>query len=441
MFILKNKTLRYQINSRIFVLSIGIFLIGGSMTILQAKRAVQVEMQSSIQLAEQLISFNLSQTNVRNDWLAQLNTLKETRHLQIQLKEPSGNMLTISQRTIMQTQESPPKWFVNLVDCSPIQIERTLITSKGEALILLINANPLNEISEVWEESSIFFELLFLLVVSVFVVIQLVFKRVLKTISEIVQGLQRVELGNFQQPLPDFFNIEMNQIALAINQLTQKLHTAQQENHALTQHNLAIQEQERRHLAQELHDELGQSLTAIKVMSVAIARVEKSQNLLIQQSSLSIIQICDRLMGVVRSMMQQLHPLVLSELGLKAALDDLISHWQTRYAFLKIMLNCSVEIEMLPENICIHVFRIVQECLTNIVRHADATQVLIDLRFDKHHFFVLEVVDNGQGCEMQNIKKGFGLLSMRERIRSLNGEFSIETALHNGMKISVKIPL
>ena len=76
-------------------------------------------------------------------------------------------------------------------------------------------------------------------------------------------------------------------------------------------------------LPQELHDELGQSLTAIKVITVAISRAE-SENVIIKQSTDSIIQISDHLMRVVRSMMQQLHPLILTELGLKAALDDLI---------------------------------------------------------------------------------------------------------------------
>jgi two-component system sensor histidine kinase UhpB len=438
---LKNKTLRYQINCRIFILSIGIFLIGGAMTIWQAKRAVEAEMQSSIHLAVQLISFNLSQTNARNDWLAQLNALKETRHLQIQLKEPSGNVQTISQSKATQVQENPPKWFVNLVGSTPIQIERTLITNKGEALILLINANPLNEISEVWQESSSFFGLLFLLILSIFAVIQLVFNRVLKAIFEIVQGLQRVELGNFRQPLPNFFSVEINQIANAINQLTQKLNTTQQENRALTQTQHAIQEQERQHLAQELHDELGQSLTAIKVMTVAISRTDKSKTFLIQQSTESIVQICDHLMSVVRSMMQQLHPLILTELGLKAALEDLISNWQMRHAPLKITFNFDKNCEMLPETIRIHIFRIVQECLTNIIRHANATQVWLNLTFNENNFLMLQISDNGQGCEMQNIKKGFGLLSMRERIRSLDGEFLIETTPTFGMKIIVRIPL
>ena len=126
---------------------------------------------------------------------------------------------------------------------------------------------------------------------------------------------------------------------------------------------------------------------------------------------------------------------------MKAALEDLISHWQTRHAPLKITFDCDSGCESLPENINIHIFRMVQECLTNILRHAKATQVLIGLTLYENDFLTLKISDNGQGCEMQNIKKGFGLLSMRQRIRSLDGEFLIETAPQNGMKITVKIPL
>ncbi|MFI3123347.1 MAG: LapD/MoxY N-terminal periplasmic domain-containing protein [Methylococcales bacterium] len=167
---MKKTTLRYQINIRILFLACCIFIIGGTITLWQAKRAVQDEMNSSIHLAVQLIAFNLTQTNARTEWLAQLNALKETRHLRIQLKEPSGNVLNVSQSTIPKIHSNPPKWFVNLVASSPIKIERALITDDGQQLIVSIEANPLNEIREVWQESLAFFGLLFLMIVSIFIV-------------------------------------------------------------------------------------------------------------------------------------------------------------------------------------------------------------------------------------------------------------------------------
>jgi two-component system sensor histidine kinase UhpB len=436
------KSLRYQLNIRILFLSCCVLLIGILVTLWQAKRAVQDEMQSSIHLAEQLIVFNLSQRNLDVEWLTQLNTLKETRHLHIQLQEPSGEALNVSPPPTMQNSVSePPHWFVNLVASSPMKIERTVITGDGQQFIVSIEANPLNELSEIWQESVAFFSLLLSLISLIFLAIHIVFSRMFKEIVVIVRGVEGIGGGDYQHFLPDFSSEEINCIAKAINQLIEKLNFSQAENRALTQHNLTIQEQERQHLAQELHDELGQSLTAIKVMTSATARVGIPQNPLIKQSTDAVIETCNHLMLVVRLMMQQLHPLILTELGLKAALEDLISHWQMRYMNLKIAFNCDEDIETLPENICIHIFRIVQECLTNTVRHANATQVFIDLTLAEDNFLTLRVSDNGKGCEMQNIKKGFGLLSMRERIRSLDGEFLIETTPTCGMKINVKIPL
>jgi len=438
---MKTNTLRHQINTRILFLACCIFIIGGTVTLWQAKRAVQQEMQSSIHLAEQLITFHLSQSNLRTEWLTQLNALKETRHLRIQLKDSAGKVLNVPPIQITPILETPPRWFVNLVTSSPIQIERAFLTNDGQQLIVSIEANPLNEISEVWAESLAFFGLFFLLIALIFWVIHVVFNRVLKAILVIVQGLERVELGDYQTRLPTFSSDEMNQIARATNQLIEKLNASQHENRALTQHNLAIQEDERQHLAQELHDELGQSLTAIKVMAVTIARVENSQNTIIKQSTDAIVHVCDHLMSVVRSMMQQLHPLILTELGLKAALDDLISHWQTRHSHTFMTFHCDNNLEFLPETVSIHIFRMVQECLTNIVRHANATEVLIVLTLDEQDFLALKMTDNGQGCDAQTIKNGFGLLSMRERVRSLNGEFTIETQPQKGMTIRAKIPL
>ncbi len=105
-------------------------------------------------------------------------------------------------------------------------------------------------------------------------------------------------------------------------------------------------------------------------------------SVIIKQSTAAIISVCDHLMTVVRSMMHQLHPLVLTELGLKAALDDLLSHWAIRNPALELKIDCPDDVDCLEQKIAIQVFRIVQECLTNVVRHARA----------KHAFISLEIV-------------------------------------------------
>lgn len=441
----KLMSLRYQINLRILVSSLCILLLGGSIVIRQARNAVDKEVDSSINLAVQLITFGFSQASqhrrAETDWVPQFNALKETRHLSIQLKASSGEVISIDHRN-QQTphQAKPPHWFIKLVEGKHPKAEHRITTFSGKQLTLIIQANPLDEITEVWQESIGFFSSLFLLILFTFLAVNLAFNKALKSIAVIVNALKIIETGQYRQKLPDFSIQEYDSIAKAINHMTDELNTSQQENRALTQHSLEIQEDERQRLSQELHDELGQSLTAIKVMAVTAAHKKAD----IKQATDSIISVCDHLMTVVRSMMHQLHPLVLTELGLKAAMEDLLNHWAIRNPALKLTIECPDEMDTLEQKIAIQIFRIVQECLTNIVRHAQATQAIISLKIvhsTTGRVLRLRVADDGQGCAVEMIKTGFGLLGMRERINSLDGELTIQTQPQHGLRITASIPL
>ncbi|MGZ5076995.1 MAG: ATP-binding protein [Methylobacter sp.] len=438
-------SLRYQINLRILISSLCILLLGGSIAIRQARDAVSEEVDSSISLAVQLITFGFSQASLtpfhETDWLPKLNSLNQTRHLSIQLKEPSGRIISFPHKNQQtDTNEKPPKWFINLVAVDYPKVEHQITSFNGEQVTLIIQANPLDEITEVWHESVAFFSSIFLLTLFTFLAVNLAFNKALKSIAVIVDALKLIETGQYQQKLPEFSIQEYDSIAKAINHMTGELDKSRQENRALTQHTLEIQEDERQRLSQELHDELGQSLTAIKVMAVTAGRAQAEN---IKQTTDSIVAICDHLMTVVRSMMHQLHPLVLTELGLKATMEDLLNHWSARNPELKLSIACPDEVDELEQKITIQIFRIVQECLTNIVRHAQAGQADISLEIEHRpkKTLRLQVSDDGRGCAVDNIKTGFGLLGMRERINSLGGEFTIQTQPRQGMSIIATIPL
>jgi two-component system sensor histidine kinase UhpB len=434
-------SLRYQINIRILLSSLCILLLGGSIVVWQARQAVNREIDASINLAAQLIQFGFSQTLFNEaDWLHRINSLQETRHLQIQLQAPSGQLLNVPSTVPGDAgEEVPPQWFIALVGGKHSKTEQPIITADGKQFTLLIQANPLDEITEVWGESVAFFISLLVLTLLTFLAVHLAFNKALNSIEIIVNALENIEKGHYRQKLPEFSTQEYDNIAKAINHMTDELSKAQQENRALTQHSLEIQEEERQRLAQELHDELGQSLTAIKVMAVTAAHQKAD----IKQTTEAIVSISDHLMNVVRSMMHQLHPLVLTELGLKAAIEDLISHWTSRNPELRLSLDCSEQVDTLSRKITIQVFRVVQECLTNIVRHAEASEASIAIRIEQapERMLLLEVRDNGRGYADGNIRTGFGLLGMKERIQSLGGEFSIDTGLQRGMRIAASIPL
>jgi len=422
------------------MLSLCVFFLGGFVSLWQARQAVQQEMNSSVNLAKQLITLQLSQPSGLA-WIHQLHSIKETRHLSIQLKNATGEILETSSKIKESNPLSaPPQWFIKLVKNNLVKIEHPIVTNEGQQLLLIIEANPLNEISEVWEECSAFFSLLCLLIGLIFIVIQVLFNQVLKSISLIVERLASIEEEDYQNLLPEFPSYEMNLLSKAINHLIEKLRESQQENFALIQHTLTIQEDERQRLAQELHDELGQSLTAIKVMTATIAKANDLKNQLVSQSSSSIIEVCDHLMKVVRSMMQQLHPLTLTELGLKEALHDLVDNWQTRSPNLQIDFECDENLQLCPKSFNIHIFRIVQEGLTNIFRHSQASLATVELRV-KQNKLLLQIQDDGVGCNNENRKNGFGLLSMKDRVRSLNGELKIDSKPNEGLRIFVSFPI
>lgn len=434
-------SLRYQINIRVLLCSLCILLLGGSVAIWQARTAVNEEVRSSINLAVQLITIGFSQAPQtlldEADWLPKFNSLKETRHLTIELKEPSGRIIRVARKVAQESQENqPPNWFINLVGGGHSTTEHNIITADGQQLTLIIKANPLDEITEVWQESIAFFSSLTLLTALTFLAVNLVFNKALASIGVIVEALQKIETGQYQQKLPEFSTKEYDLIAKAINHMTGELASAEQRNRALTQHSLEIQEEERQHLSQELHDELGQSLTAIKVMALTASHAKAD----IKQTTKSIMSVCDHLITVVRSMMHQLHPLILTELGLKAAMEDLLNHWAVRNPELSVALECPDEVDGLNQKVTIQLFRVVQECLTNIVRHAQATEAKVSLAINAK-VLELQVADNGCGCNAEKVKTGFGLLGMKERVSSLGGELTIQSQPQQGMKVAVRIPL
>lgn len=435
-------SLRYQINLRILSTSIILLVLGSAITLWQARLSVKTELASSLNLAAQLIQLNFpvgpgNKLDV-NAWLPRFISLEQTRHLTIQLQQPSGVIANFAAQAKPAHKAMPPLWFVHLLSTQPPQLVQHYTNPDGEQVSLIIKANPIDEISEVWQESQAFFITLVVMAAITFLSVNVLFNKTIKAINTIVKALKAIERGDYQQKLPDFAIQEYDSIAKAVNHAADVLDVTHKENQALTLHTLQIQEEGQQHLAQELHDELGQSLTAIKVMATTIKNDEGKSASPIADT---IVTVCDHLITVVRAMMRNLHPLVLTELGLKASLEDLLNHWSQRQPGLALTLNCLEDVNKLEQKITIQVFRIVQECLTNIVRHAQATEATIKLSITEDRTLCLEVCDNGQGCTLDANKNGFGLLGIRERINSLGGELSLQTAPQQGMVIKASIPI
>lgn len=434
-------SLRGLINARIVLSVVLILIIGGLMAIWQARQSVQKEINSSFNLALEMLelSFNYPANRMVSEqhWMRQLSTIQKTRHIHISLINDDGTESSWLTDNELSEQESPPVWFKMAVTSDYPSASYDIRLLDGSTKALLIRADPIDEVAEAWSESLAFFWSIVLMMMVIFIAINIVFHSMLRTVHAILAGLRRVESGEYGKKLPRFKISEFDAIAAEVNNLSDALDVARQNNQALARHTMHIQENERQTMSRELHDEMGQSLTAVKAMAVATKQPQAKIN----EISDSIIGICNHLSVVVRSMMRTLHPLSLADLGLAATLTDLVSEWQRRHPTLKIELNYDEAVDWLNEEVAIHVYRIVQECLTNVVRHSEATEAMVMVRrysIKGQNQVVIRVEDNGIGGSTEG--EGFGVLGMRERVESMGGQFVFESNCHKGVRVRAWMP-
>jgi glucose-6-phosphate-specific signal transduction histidine kinase len=228
--------------------------------------------------------------------------------------------------------------------------------------------------------------------------------------------------------------------------MAEVLERSRAQNQLLAQKSLAIQEQERRYLAHELHDELGQSISAIKALAVSIGQRANAQAD-IAASAQTITDTSQRIYDVVRGMMRRLRPVILDELGLVPALQTIIDEWNDRHAEAFCRFSTEGDLRSLGDDVQINVYRILQEALTNVGKHARASEVNIALRRTAHHGtpardrLELQITDNGIGFDTTATKAGLGLLGMRERVEALNGCFDLQSAPQRGVTLNITVPL
>jgi signal transduction histidine kinase len=216
---------------------------------------------------------------------------------------------------------------------------------------------------------------------------------------------------------------------------------AEQERLAFTAHIEAAREKERTHVAREIHDELGQVLTAVKLDVAWINnRVRAFETLEdVKERVDATLGLLDQSIEAVRRISAELRPGVLDDLGLSAAVEWLARTFE-KYSGVAPSLQIEFDDSNLPENYQTALFRVTQEALTNIARHAEATEVTVSLT--RHEGSIkLHVSDNGCGFSTDRNKgRSFGVIGMRERISILGGQFSVRSNAGQGTSITAILP-
>jgi glucose-6-phosphate-specific signal transduction histidine kinase len=214
------------------------------------------------------------------------------------------------------------------------------------------------------------------------------------------------------------------------------------ENKRLAQQYLDVQEYERKALARDLHDELGQYLNAIKLDAVSIREVAAHPG--IGDVVRGMIVNIDRVSGVVTGLIRRLRPVGFDDLGVSAALEHCVNEWRSRLPLATIELSISGDFEALDESRGLALYRLVQESLTNIARHSKATKAEIRVAASRTAQFgqciEILIADNGCGADLTAPQTGLGLVGMRERVSVLGGSISLASQRGAGFKIVCSLP-
>lgn len=437
-------SLRIRLSLIISLLFVCSMLLGVSFLVLSARQRVANEVLATATLTFQLLDALLPAGSDRDHeaLLSQLSALDGARHMEIsiarsQAERPVANIYLQPLRPELPAEAPPaPGWFVSMVRGEDLIFSRPLGNSLGD--VITVRTQQADEIAEVWQETRIFLVLLGIVLLALNGILYLIIGRWFAPVRTILDSLADVEQGGSGQALARGALPELEIIADRVQRLGSVLCQSREDNEQLTRRSLGIQEEERRHLAQELHDEMGQSISAIKAIAFSIAERNR-EDTMSREGATRIGSIANNVRDHIRSMMRRLRPAVLDELGLVPALEHMVDEWNRDHANLFCSLRCSGDCTRLNSEQQIHLYRIVQEALTNVAAHSQATQVDISLEVGSRVALLMR--DDGQGFDPATAARGMGLSGMQERVQALGGHWQLDTAQGAGVTIRADFPL
>lgn len=360
-----------------------------------------------------------------------------SRHLRAALVDPAGRPLATS--VPAEPREPAPDWLVRLVSPSLPAVTLPLPGTQGGALVL--RAEPLNEVAEVWGQLRSGLAALALFCVLGTALVSLVVGWALRPLGELLAALAAVGSDGFAVRLRPAGARELVQLAQGFNAMVERLGAAEAQNRRLHEQLVTIQEEERAELARDLHDEVGPFLFCVSLDAAAIERAAaEGRHAEVPDCARSIRRAVEHMQGHVRSMLGRLRPASPVELGLAPSLRNLVAFWQARRPAIAFALQVAPAAEELEEATQEVIYRLVQEGLTNAVRHGRPGRIEVQVTAAGTEA-VARVRDDGVGLAGAEAP-GFGLTGLRERVAARGGVLDVAGgAGGRGLCVTARLPL
>lgn len=308
-----------------------------------------------------------------------------------------------------------------------------------------------DEVAEIWETVTTIAQRGLLLVLSLLGLSSLLVHQALRPIKTISEALPALARGEYGDRVAVAGPPELAAICREINRLSEALQEAKQRNEKLARQMVGARDEERRKLSRELHDELGPHLFSARANGGALvdaARAAPVDGNRITELGAAFLDAIGCIQSINRRILTQLSPPGLRELGLGPALRALVDNWSASLDGLRIELEVWQDANGLAEAESLTVYRVVQECLTNAVRHGRADRIRVEVELatgDSEALasgpvVVVTVQDNGVGPSAQS-QPGFGMLGMQERVMAFGGRLRLAGQAEGGTKVVAWIPV
>lgn len=446
----QNLSLRGRINLLLaLLLALGLAVNIGRQ-IAEAGPRVQAEDQSVIRLAREFIEMIVADLNEAPDPDARLNQiardLSRLRHVSIALHDAGGNPLTPPRPDADGDTRGPPAWFVSLVHPEQTAVN-VPVSIHGKPGSLRITSHPDDEIAEIWDGIVTQLEVGSAIALALFLVMMTVVGRALAPLRSLADAMAELEDGHYQARVAPGGAPELAAICTKLNHLAATLGEAIEDKRRLAERTVSLQDVERKEIARELHDEFGPYLFSLRAHASALAKLADGRfpNAdAVRKHGSAMLEQINALQQFNRRVLERLRPVGLAELGLRQALESLSRLWRESHPDVAIKTVISPALGVTGETADLTIYRIVQEALTNVFRHAGATSVNVVIEpveqaaRDSRVCARVRVSDNGRGMEPGQ-QLGFGLVGMRERILALGGTLNVVSG-EGGLTVEALVP-
>jgi two-component system sensor histidine kinase UhpB len=378
-----------------------------------------------------------------------LDELGRVRANDIMLESDTGEVLYRSPPATYKAGRSAPAWFSRLL--AP-DAPRNVFALPG-GIRLTVQAEVSRAVLDAWDDLVRLAALAAAMLVVVNGLALWLVDRALAPFPVIASGLARIESGDLSARLPPLAGHEASTMGAAFNRMAQAVEDKVAAERKARDAELKLEErrelarivdqrleEERRAIAHELHDEFGQSVTAIRALAQAIAVQASARDATTRETAELISGEAARLYDNMHGLIPRLTPLALDTLGLAGTLENLVRDWQRRFPAVALDFRQEIPADLGP-SVALAIYRVVQEGLINALRHAQATRVEIAVSADAGRIAV-SVRDDGVGLPADWARAGhFGLRGLAERVAQLGGTFSVANGAAGGVELAAAIPL